>query len=615
MVLQSLVDLYEILARKGKVNRLGWCKVKVSYGLVLDEDGRLNNIISLKVSDSKGNKEIAQNINLPMQVKRAVNVVSNFLCDTSSYMFGCDRKGNLERSKKCFETAKELHNTILADVSSDAMKSILNFFENWQIDKTEEVLKGIGCSESVITDILKNGPNLVLMPLGKYATDYSEVCNAWDAYYSKGEKESGLCLVTGENLAIARLHPSIKGVRGGQSMGTSLVSFNAPAFESFEKEQGQNSPVSEYAAFAYTTALNYLLNQKDYVNFAGDTTIVCWTNDDNEGYQDITTRLFSGSDDIKQDDLWDAVKKLSQGKTVQWEEKHLNPQNRFYVLGLSPNAARLSVRFFLQNNFGEFMKNVQMHDEQMRIVVPDSVKNYHFPIWKILRETVRQNPQNTKNKEQQRNTVKVKEEKNKNFKNESVKPQLAGDIIYSILTGYKYPASLYNNIMIRIKAERDVSIERNAIRAAVIKAYLLRNYSQYKEELTVKLNFECTDQAYILGRLFSLLEEIQYLAHHNKSDNNSKTDINTTIKDSYFSSASSTPAVVFPMLIDLAQKHLKKIKIDRPGMFNTKQIELTELVSMLDEEFPSRMTMQEKGVFQIGYYHQTQYRFTKKEDK
>lgn len=583
MVLQSLVDLYEVLARKGKVDRLGWCKVKVSYGLVLDKDGNLTNVISLKVPDSKGTKEIAQSVSMPMQVKRAVNIASNFLCDTSSYMFGCDEKGKPERSIKCFENAKELHCKILSSISSDAVNSILSFFENWQIDRTEDILKGLGCNDNVITDILKKGANLVLMPFGKKPTDYYDICSAWDDYYNKSEKESGRCLVTGKNLPIAQLHPSIKGVRGGQAMGTSLVSFNAPAFESFEKIQGHNSPVSEYAAFAYTTALNYLLSKKDYVSFAGDTTIVCWTNDDNEGCQDIMTDIFGGSDDVKQKDLWETVKKLSQGQTVQWNENHINPENRFYVLGLSPNAARLSVRFFLQDTFGEFMKNVQKHDEQMSIVVPDFVKNPHFPVWKILRETV-----------------------NQNSKNKSAKPQLAGDMIYSILTGLNYPATLYSNIMIRIKAERDVSIERDAIRAATVKAYLLRNYPQYKEELTVKLNFECTDQAYILGRLFSLLEEIQSAANPN---------INTTIKDRYFTSASSTPAVVFPMLIDLAQKHLKKIKIDKPGMCIAKQRELTELISMLDEELPSRMTMQEKGVFQIGYYHQTQYRFTKKEDK
>lgn len=356
------------------------------------------------------------------------------------------------------------------------------------------------------------------------------------------------------------------------------------------------------------------------MRFYGDTTIVCWTSDYNEGYQDIMTEIFGDNNYIIQRDLWDTVKKLSQGLTVKWEENHLNPENQFYVLGLVPKEGRVFVRFFLQNTFGEFMKNVQLHNEQMSIVVPDSVKNPHFPVWKILRETVRQESKGKKTKLS--TDEKQKKKDDKKLKNEDVKPKLAGDMIYSMLTGYKYPATLYNNIMIRIKAERDVDIERDAIRAAVIKAYLLRNYTEYKEELTVKLNFECTDKAYILGRLFSLLEEIQYLAHCKSKDNNSETedknskkDINTTIKDSYFASASSTPAVVFPMLIDLAQKHLKKIKIDRPGKCKAKQIELTELVSKLDEELPSTMTMQEKGVFQIGYYHQTQYRFTKKEDK
>lgn len=584
MVLQSLVDLYEVLAQKGKVEKLGWCKAKVSYGLVLDEEGRLTNVISLKrMSEIDNKKEIAQSVKMPMQMKRAVNIAPNFLCDTSSYIFGCDEKGKPERSKKCFEASRELHNNLLANVLSDSAQSILKFFNNWNLEETENQLKELGCNDSIITDIIKNGANLVLMPLGKYATDYYEICDAWDTYYNKSEKDSDICLVTGEKLPIAKLHPAIKGVRGAQSMGTSLVSFNAPAFESFEKVQGHNSPVSEYAAFAYTTALNYLLNEKKYVSVAGDTTIVYWTTDDNEGCKDIMADLFGSNDDVTQDDLWSAVKKLSQGQPVQWNENHINPQNRFYVLGLSPNAARLSVRFFLQNTFGEFMKNVQLHDEQMSIVVPDFIKNPHFPVWKILRETV-----------------------NQNSKNKSAKPQLAGDLIYSILTGLNYPATLYNNIMIRIRAESDISVEREAIRTAVIKAYLLRNYTEYKEALTVKLNLECNDKAYILGRLFSLLEEIQ-------SDANP--DINTTIKDRYFTSASSTPAVVFPMLIDLAQKHLKKIKIDKPGLCIAKQKELTELISRLDEELPAIMTMQEKGVFQIGYYHQTQQRFTKKEDK
>ena len=576
MVLQSLVNLYEVLSAKDKVDKLGWAKSKASYGLIIDENGVLTNVISLKTTDKSGKKEIASQISLPMPVKRAVNISANFLYDTASYLFGNDRKGKPERNKLCFEESKRLHQKLLADDDSTAAKAILLYYENIDIDNIESYLVDIGCNENVITDIFKNSANLVFMPLGKLATDYADICNCWNKHYSKSESETEICLVTGKKLPVSRLHPVIKGVRGGQSMGTSLVSFNAPAFESFDKSQGNNSPVSEYAAFAYTTALNYLLSESEYVNYFGDTTVVCWTEDDNEGCQDIFADFFGNSDELKQKDLWNVIKKLSMGQSVEWNSIPINPEVKFYILGLSPNAARLSVRFFLVNSFGNFMKNVVKHEENMRIDIPKFLQSTHFPAWKVLRETV-----------------------NQNSKNKSAKPQLAGNYIYSILTGYKYPATLYDNIMIRIKAERDVNAEREAIRAAVIKAFLNRNYPEYKEVLTVSINNDTNNQAYNLGRLFSILEEIQSVANPT---------INSTIKDRYFSSASSTPAAIFPFLLDLAQKHIKKIRTDNPGFCIAKQKEITDILSKFEESFPARMTMQEKGAFQIGYYHQVQKR-------
>lgn len=583
MVLQSLVNLYEVLADKDKVDKQGWAKSKASYGLVIDENGVLTNVISLKTTDKSGKKEIASQISLPMPVKKSANIAANYLYGTASYLFGNDRKGKPERNKKCFETSKSLHQKLLTDDSSPAAKAILLYFENIDIDNIESYLVDIGCNENVITDIFKNGANLVFMPLGKLATDYADICECWNKHYSKNESETEICLVTGKKLPVSRLHPVIKGVRGGQSMGTSLVSFDKPAFESFDKSQGYNSPVSEYAAFAYSTALNYLLSESDYVNFFGDTTVVCWTENDNEGCQEIFADFFGNSDELKQKDLWDVIKKLSMGQSIEWNSIPINPEVKFYILGLSPNAARLSVRFFLVNSFGNFMKNIVEHEENMRIVIPSFLQSIHFPAWKVLRETV-----------------------NQNSKNKSAKPQLAGNYIYSILTGYKYPATLYDNIMIRIKAERDVNAEREAIRAAVIKAFLIRNYPEYKEVLTVSINNDTNNQAYNLGRLFSILEEIQSMANPT---------INSTIKDRYFSSASSTPGAIFPFLLDLAQKHIKKIRTENQGFCIAKQKEITDILSRFEESFPARMTMQEKGAFQIGYYHQTQKRYTKKEDK
>ena len=583
MVIQSLANLYEVLAEKDKVDRPGWAKSKASYGLCIDENGRLTNIISLKTADKSGKKEIAVQISLPMPVKRSVNIAANFLYDTASYLFGSDRKGKPERNRQCFEASKALHQKLLANDNSAAGKAILKYYENADIDNIENYLSEIGCNENVITDIFKNGANLVFMPFGRLATDYNDICDCWNSYYSISEAEKGICLVTGRELPIAKLHPVIKGVRGGQSMGTSLVSFNAPAFESFEKSQGQNSPVSEYAAFAYTTALNYLLSESGYVNYFGDTTVVCWTEDDNEGCQELFSDILGDNDELKQKDLWNAVRKISAGQSIEWNSIPIDPEVRFFILGLSPNAARLSVRFFLVNSFGGFMKNIVQHEEDMRIVIPEFLSSSHFPVWKVLRETV-----------------------NQNSKNKSAKPQLAGSYIYSILTGVKYPATLYNNIMIRVNAERNVKVERSSIRASVIKAYLVRNYPEYKEVLTVALNTETKNEAYNLGRLFAILEEIQSMANPG---------INATIKDRYFSSASSTPAAIFPFLVDLAQKHIKKIRVSNPGFCVAKQKEISEILSKFEESLPARMTMQEKGAFQIGYYHQTQFRYTKKEDK
>ena len=458
MILQSLVNLYEVLADKDKVDKQGWAKSKASYGLIIDENGMLTNVISLKTIDKSGKKEVASQISLPMPVKKSANIAANFLYGTASYVFGNDRKGKPERNKKCFEASKSLHKKLLSGDDSSAAKAILLYYENIDIANIESYLISIGCNENVITDIFKNGANLVFMPLGKLATDYNDICEYWNCHYGKNESGSEICLVTGKKLPISRLHPVIKGVRGGQSMGTSLVSFDKPAFESFGKVQGYNSPVSEYAAFAYTTALNYLLSESEYVNFFGDTTVVCWTEDDNEGCQDIFADFFGSSDELKQKDLWNVIKKLSMGQSVEWNSIPINPEVKFYILGLSPNAARLSIRFFLVNSFGNFMKNIVEHEENMRIVIPSFLQSTHFPAWKVLRETV-----------------------NQNSKNKSAKPQLAGNYIYSILTGYKYPATLYDNIMIRIKAERDVNAEREAIRAAVIKAFLIRNYPEYKE--------------------------------------------------------------------------------------------------------------------------------------
>ena len=585
MMLKALTDYYEVLAKKGKVEKQGWSKLNVSYGVVIDEEGTVQNIVPLFVKAERGKKlvDVPLNIAVPEHVKRAVNIAANYLCDNSTYIFGYEQKKkdsdkDSDRAKRCFEDCKRLHLEVLKDCNSQQSRAVINFFGKWNPDDTEKVLDKF-CTEKAKTEILTKGANLLLMPFEKKPTEYSDLTKAWDIHNAdnSGENES-VCLVTGKRMSIARLHPSVKGVRDASAMGASLVSFNGDAFTSFGKSQGENSPVSEYAAFAYTTALNYLLSNRRHVSVMGDTTVICWAEDDNEGCQDIFDEIFNGGDNISQADLESIVKKISLGEHISFKGIPINPSNNFYILGLAPNSARLSVRFFLRNTFGGFITNIEKHYERMSIVKSFDTDEKYVPFWRVLFETV-----------------------NKKSKDKSAKPQLAGAYLYSVLTNTNYPETLFLNIIIRINAEQDI----NYVKASAIKAYLNK---KYKEGLTVSVDKTRTDLPYVLGRLFSVLEEIQSSANPG---------INTTIKDRYFSSASSTPALVFPTLVDLAQNHLRKIRNANQPAYVKLSKELTELYSMIDvPALPATLSLQEKGMFQIGYYHQTQYRFTKnKEEK
>ncbi|QCT06445.1 type I-C CRISPR-associated protein Cas8c/Csd1 [Ruminococcus bovis] len=576
MLLQSLVKLYEAWADKGEIEKLGWNPVKISYGISLDEDGNVDEIIHLKTNAPKGNKEIPSLISLPMPVKRSVG----FLYDNVTYVFGYDNSNKPDRAKQCFDCFRNVGNKVLENTDDEFSSVIKKFLQKdySEFENLSDLLTNLNCTENTIDDILNKGANLLLMPLGKFPTDSKAICESWNSYYEHSNAPKGICLVTGKDDHIAKLHPVIKGIRGAQAAGASLVSFNATAFDSYGKENGYNAPVSEYAAFAYTSALNKLVSDNDHRIFAGDTTVVCWTEDGESAYQDVFAGIFNSDDEVKQKDLHDTIVSIVNGNEVKWEGIPLNPSNNFYILGISPNSARLSVRFFIQNTFGKVMENLLKNQQRMEMVKPGFEKFDYIPLWRILGETV-----------------------NKKSRDKKCKPHLAGDVLNSIINDYNYPSTLYYGILGRISAEQNI----NWVKASVLKAYLLKNYdSKYKEEITVDYNENSNNKAYLLGVLFSNLEEIQ---------NTANPGIKSTIRDRYFTAASSTPSRVFPILIDLAQNHIKKIS--NVGAKVNCQKMLTETMSKLGDKFPNRLKLDEKGMFQLGYYQRTQERFTGKEDK
>ena len=588
MILQALVGYYEDLIQQGKVAEQGWGPVKVSYAISLDSEGRPIRLIPMKKETPKGKKTVLspQEIMVPAPVTRSSGISPNFLCDNSSYILGCDNKGIKEtdpakvkkleqRAEECFKAAGEHHKAILQEVEHPAAKAIINFFDNWDPKYTRREER---FGESM-DDLLTNS-NIIFEYEGNFVHTIPKIKSAWLDYRKKSnEEEHAICLITGKKANTTRVHPLIKGVIGAQSSGASLVSFNGDAFCSFGKEQGGNAPTGEYASFAYGTALNYLIADRAHNRYLGDTLVLCWANGGQDFYQDMMMRA-SFEDYYKEEDYLKLLDAIAKGEPFEFENELVDPNTEFYVLGLSPNAARLSVRFFYRNSFGKIMSNILGHHKRLQIVRPDFVKTTSMSIWQIAQETVNQNSRDKK-----------------------PSPLLTGDLLSSIIANSPYPATLLNGITLRIRADRKVDYRR----AAIIKAYYLRNEHKEvpKEVLKVALNNESTNIPYNLGRMFAVLEKIQQEANPG---------LNSTIKDKYFNSASATPAHIYSTLLNLANSHLKVIGRNNSGYVVYYNKLMTEILGKLPEVFPNRLTLPEQGSFQLGYYHQMQSFYTKKED-
>ncbi|MDF2672534.1 MAG: csd1 family CRISPR-associated protein [Clostridiales bacterium] len=593
MILQSLVNYYEILANDEESNipKLGYCKAKISYAVNISVDGELLNIIPLKIGAPRGKKivEVSQSMEVPDLGGKTSGVKSNFLWGNSNYVFGIDNKGKLKRSKECFEAFKQLHTKFLQDIDNAMAKAVTNFVSNWDSDKAMEhpALK------EYLDEILSGGNFVIKVNSGEFVHQNKEIRQAWEKHISNSDNINVMqCLVTGKDSSIARLHPNISGVRGALSVGGSMVSFNKPAYESYgrDDQQGLNAPVSEYATFAYTTVLNYLLADISHKIYLGDATIVFWAESPKKIYQDFMSLYINGgtvnndenivNDEVAASEVKSIFEKIAQGKPIDELSDVFDEKTNFHILAISPNAARLAVRFFISNSFGELVNKIAMHYRDLRIEKQYPTDPDVFSIWRLLNETV--SPKSN---------------------DKAANPLMAGATLKAIITGYPYPASLYNSIMLRIKAEKDI----NYYKVSIIKGYLLRkckSTNKYKEVLVMALNENSDNRAYIFGRLFAVLEKAQLDANPG---------INSTIKDRYFTSACATPASVFPILLRLSQHHISKAEY---GYASDKKIaNILEKLDIDNNPFPSNLLLDDQGVFILGYYHQRNALYQKNNNK
>ena len=582
MIVQLLTQYYDAMLKRGAISAPGWGPASISYAICLDLDGNVQRLVNTTCETVVGKKTVLrpQTMTLPAAVKRSSGIAANFLWDNSIYILGAGKddgdKKKAQRNIKCFEAAAQLHHDILDGVDSPAARAILKFFDKWK----PEDAPNAEALQDIFDDVTK-GANITFRVDGEFAYEDEQIRAAWQhCQESGGDYAKMQCLVTGREDEIPNVHPAIKGVRDAQSSGAALVSFNAPAFCSYGHEQNMNAPIGKYAAFAYTTALNHLLADKNNVQYIGDMTVVCWADDADERYQAMgISALFGNAEAHGQ--TADAVRAVLKNMARGLPSDDLEPSHKFYVLGLAPNAARVSVRFFMQGTFGAFMKNINDHYERLEIVRPGWADDGLLTPWEMLRATV-----NMKSRDKVPSAV------------------MSGAVMRAVLEGGRYPASLLEGVMLRIRAESDVTWQR----AAILKAYYLKNEHADcpKEVLTVGLNEASTNPAYTLGRLFAIYEAVQQDANPG---------INSTIKDKYFNSASAMPASIVPILGNLYQKHLRKLG-DGSRIYYDKQV--AALKCILGESYPQRMTLAQQGAFDLGYYHQTQKRYEKRnkeEDK
>ncbi|TNH07689.1 type I-C CRISPR-associated protein Cas8c/Csd1 [Testudinibacter sp. TR-2022] len=611
MILTALARYYNRLATETdsagnpKVPPYGFSEEKIGYILVLSKEGDLVDVIPHLSSDKKPQPKL---MSVPRPAKRTSGVKPNFLWDKSAYVLGVE--GNKDKqaaketpfmpSEKTFAAFKEHHLDCLKDSDDEGLQALRLFLEKWQPENFSQP----PCSNDLID------ANLVFKLDGKHGyLHQSEAAQAlWTAQLIDENAEQGLCLVSGKQAPLARLHPAIKGVFGGQSSGGSIISFNKESFASFGKEQGANAPVSEASAFAYTTALNYLLRRDNgHCLTIGDASTVFWAEAADkqsavaaEGF--FASVLTPPDDEQESQKIFDVLVQVAKGRPLQEIAPELAADTRFYVLGLAPNAARISVRFWYESTLGELAKNISVYWQDLHIE-PCGWKGKAPSVWRILMET----------------TPKRKGADGRLKKSESkdIPPQLAGEYMRSILTGRKYPQTMLARMIGRIRSDGYIT----GLRVAVIKAVLNRNNLHYREismeesklkteiELPVGLNKSETDIPYRLGRLFAVLEIAQASALGN---------LNATVRDKFYGSASTSPQYVFPRLLDNYNNHIAVLRKGRGAEWVKKpkstalwlEREVGEIMQEFfsGHPFPRHLSLEEQGRFVVGYYHQ---RYTK----
>jgi CRISPR-associated protein Csd1 len=576
MILQRLAEHYERLEAPP---RPGFSQQKISFCIVLELDGRFHSIEDMRRQNGKTMQPRIMVV--PGQSKPTGSGLNPcFLWDNAEYLLGWNEDAERSpRALRAFEASRTMHLAQEQEIATPSYTAVCRFLRDWSVteaEKQSEWLKQVATHFGVFRIAGEHG----------YVHESVSIPSA--AGSEGATPTSAMCLVTGTHGPSARLHePKIKGVADAQSSGALLVSFNAPAFTSYGREQSFNAPVSSEAVFKYANALNHLLEQRDRRIGVGDATVVFWADHAEPVLEDCLAEMCGGSvsaaakeDEKRVEDAHRLLNQMRAGTRKAAVNTDDGKPTKFYILGLSPNASRLSVRLWIEADAWELERRLGEHLRDLEL--KSNFDERPLSIRAMASATGRYDAKG-----------KAK------FDTKGVSPQLAGELARSVLTGAAYPQSLLATMVRRIRSDAYVGYER----VSAIRACLVRNSRLRGAPLEVPVELDVNDQpvAYRCGRLFALLENIQKLSVKQTSN----VELNATIKDRYFSSASSTPALVFPRLCRLSQHHLAKIEPTKLRNYFEREIGRMMVGEFI---FPRQLSLADQGLFIVGYYQQREFR-------
>ena len=572
MILHALTQYYQRKAKSdGGVAPEGFENKEIPFIIVIDKQGKFIQLEDTR--ELKGKKKVGRIFLVPKGLGRSGSKsyeVSNLLWDHYGYVLAYAGEKGQEQADKQHVSFTANVNELKQALSDDAgVAAVAAFLAS--AEEKSKVMQAANWAECAKV----KGCNLSFRLVDE-AVDLVCQSKAVQAYVSQANQAQsdnvpkGICLVTGKPAPITRLHNPVKGVNAKPAPFTSV---NLSAFESYGKEQGFIFPVGEQAMFEYTTALNTLLAGENRFRI-GDVTAICWSAKPTP-LEEYLASLISGGGKDNPDAHIDAVKSLYKSL---YNGKYTEPdgKEKFYLLGLSPNSARIVVRFWHETTVAALSESIAAwYDDLQMVHGENSPYPEYMPLPRLLGNLVLDG------------------------KMENLPSDLIAQITDAALNNRVLPVSLLQAALRRNKAEQKITYGRASLLKAYINRAIRAGRLKNMKELTMSLDRNRQDIGYVLGRLFAVLEKTQAEANPG---------LNATIADRYFGSASSTPIAVFGTLMRLLPHHLNKLEFE--GRAVQLQWEIRQILEHC-QRFPNYLNLEQQGLFAIGYYHETQFLFTK----